>query len=638
MPRFSVPECLTWLYNRMIPVLLGGLALFGLWYGGQRAEWFAYNRLVLWSAKPVSHSPVVLVLIDDESIARLRDRFGPPPWSRQTYLAIFNRIQAAHPVLMVFDSHFTSVDRQGDARFFTALKAFPNLISGLVMEEAGMTDGRLNTHLPQYYRLNLGVVSVSEDSDGIIRSVKPVYQVHTGLAQSGIFPSLSLAAAYEYLNQTQPGASWAVDTRRDGGASSLLLYSEAHPEHRLWMPLNAENAFYLRWYRIMNQAPGEYARSHEAIPLWRFFESSQPLPSLSGRIALIGSSSAFYRDYHQTPMATRHLGPDIHATAIDNILQGQSIHKAGLLLNLSLLVFLCLWVFFLRFSVRSFQKTALYTVGTMILCCWLALWLLMQAALWLDVVTPELFIVVSFLVASTYRIFFKEKQLAAMERNLSQLVDPEVFQEIRRRAHVLKPGGQKLEITSLFVDIRNFTALAERLQPAEVTELLNAFYTAIVSIVFSYHGTVDKFMGDGILIIFGAPLPSDSHRAMALQAAQDILAATEQLCRHWQESIGIQTEIGISLNSGPAFVGFLGPADKLEYTAVGDTVNICVRLQEHTKQFHTRLVISEHTLTGTAPIDNLTTQYVALGEVSVRGREATIRIFTLPHAFVEHPA
>jgi adenylate cyclase len=641
MYRFNIQLCVTWIRSRLLPAGLAVLLLVGLWYAGQHLERLAYNRLARWSAKPLTQSSVVLVLIDDESIQRLHDRFGPLPWSRQAYLDIFSRIQSAQPALMIFDSHFTSLDRQEDARFFTALKAFPNLISGLVMEETGVVADRLNTHLPQYYRLNLGVVSINEDSDGVIRSMKPFYQVHTGLSQTGIFPSLSLAAAYEYLAQVHPSASWVVDTDHQGRSQSLRLYPEYQPERGLRMALNAENAFYMRWYQLIPQRPGEYARSHAVIPLWHFFENTTPMPSLAGKIALIGSSSLFYRDYHQTPMANRHLGTDIHATAIDNLLQGQCIRKAGLGINLSLLTLLCLWVFFLRFGVRSFRKTALYTVGTMILCYWLALWMIMAYSLWLDVVTPELFIVMSFLVASTYRIFFKEKELAAMEKNLSQLVDPEVFQEIRRRSHILKPGGQKLEITSMFVDIRNFTALAERLQPTEVTDMLNEFYTAVVGIVFSYRGTVDKFMGDGILIIFGAPLPSDAHRAMALHAAQDILAATERLSCHWRETLSIDTEIGISLNSGLAFVGFLGPAHKLEYTGVGDTVNICVRLQEHTKQFHTRLIISEHTVAGLLQQPGSvipSNAYVELGDVVVRGREATIRIYTLRHAFIENPA
>lgn len=633
-----------------------------LWMAGQHAESFVHDLFLRWCAKPASNSPVTLVLIDDDSLSKLRERFGSPPWPRQAYLEVFQAVNAAHPTLMVFDSHFISIEKTEDARFFTALKQFPNLISGLVMEESGQGENQLNTKLPQYYQLNLGVVSVGEDEDGVIRSLKPFYHTHSGMLSGGVFPALSLAAAYEYLplkkgqdkassqpansvaSAVSPNASpeeavqpWAVDWDPDGKNGLLKIYPENQPEQGIQVPLSPQGTLGLRWERLLNPNQPEAARSHEAIPLWRFFDSQSPAPELAGKIALIGTSSSFYRDYHHTPLANRHLGPDIHATAIDNLLSGQSIRKVETWRNLTLLFFLCQTIFFMRLRYRSISRTLLYTLGSMVIFSWMAFWCLSTQGWWLDVVTPLLFMTASFMAASTCRISLKEKQLANMEKNLAQLVDPEVFQEIRRLSHVLVPGGQKLEITSLFVDIRNFTALAEHLQPHELTEMLNEFYGDTVNIIFSYHGTIDKFMGDGILIIFGAPLPNRDHRLLAMRAAHDILQATGELCQRWRDTLAIDTEIGITLNSGPAFVGFFGPTDKLEYTGVGDTVNICVRLQEHTKQFHTRLIISESTLAGLddalndcIPPDS----YMPLGEVSVRGREGMIRIFTLKQALI----
>lgn len=353
-------------------------------------------------------------------------------------------------------------------------------------------------------------------------------------------------------------------------------------------------------------------------------------------IALIAESPSIGDDDHQTPATNRYSGPDIYGSALENIIQKQSIQKAPAWLNFGLLTLLCTAVFLMRLNIKHFGKTLLYTLGTLIIYCWIAFWLFSQKGFWLDVITPELFIAVAFLAGSSFRIVFQEKQLAMMERNMAQLVDPEVFQEIRRMAHILKPGGQKLEITSMFVDIRDFTTLAERLPPHELTELLNAFYEAIVKIVFTYRGTVDKFMGDGILMIFGAPLSVATHAALAVQAAMDMLVVTQALSVHWKETRGIDTEIGISIHSGPAFVGFLGPTGKLEYTAVGDTVNLCVRLQEHAKKFNTRLIISERTLEGLqrSPAHQaLADNYLPLGEVQIRGRESGVCIYTLPEAY-----
>jgi adenylate cyclase len=637
MTFLSLEAILLWVYNRLVPSLLAIAALVGLWFLGQAVELPVYDLLLRWSAKSASNSPVTLVLIDDESVARLSAKFGPLPWPRNRHLEIFQAVERRHPALMVFDSHFVDIGQAEDNRFFESLSRFPNLLSGVVMPEERGERLALNTSLPAYYRLNLGVVSIQEDGDGVIRKLRPFYQMPLGDRVGGMFPALSIAAAYEFLSRQHPEQRWMMNLEGENPAAQLRFFPEQKPETGIMIPLNEENTFLLRWYRLLNAGKAEYARSHEAIPLWRFFDLSAKVPNLTGRIALIGSSSTFYRDYHQSSMARRHSGPDIHATAIDNILRGESIHRVNPWLNMILLYALCFLTFQIRMGMRSFGKTLLYTLGAMIIYFWLAFWLLAEHSVWVDVATPEMFVVAAFLAGSTFRIFFKEKQLAAMERNLSQLVDPEVFREIRRLSHVLKPGGEKLEITSMFVDIRNFTTLAERLQPHEVTELLNEFYGAIVDIVFAYQGTIDKFMGDGILIIFGAPLPNERHRVLALHAALDILEATERLSGQWQATKNIDTDIGITLNSGVAFVGFLGPTDKLEYTGVGDTVNICVRLQEHTKQFFTRLILSEDTLTGVAEslADRISPeQYLPLGDVVLRGRESTIRIFTLQQALL----
>jgi len=651
------PQTLRWVYNRLFPTMLVGLALVIIWLAGQHAEPFAHDLFLRWSAKPATGSPVTLVLIDDESLGKLHARFGPLPWPRKAYLEIFQRVHAGNPTVMVFDSHFIGIAEKGDEQFFNALKGFPELISGLVMEEQSgiSTSMSMNTNLPQYYNLNLGVVSVSEDEDGIIRSAWPFFSEPAGFRNGGVFPAISLAAAYEFLkhgysipsdprqalprgqSHTVPVAQrWTVDWDNDN-SSRLRLYPENQPEREIDIFLSRQGTFGLRWERILNPGQPEYARSHLAIPLWKFFGPNAAGIDLTGKIALIGASSSVYRDYHKTPMANRHLGPDIHATAIDNLLSGHTIEKVSPWNNLGMLLLLCVAVFMLRFRYQSISRTLLYTLGTMIIYSWMVFWCLSTRGWWLDEVTPVLFMTAAFVAGSTCRISQKEKHLAVMEKNLSQLVDPEVFQEIRRLSHVLVPGGQKLEITSMFVDIRNFTALAEHLQPHDLTEILNEFYGETVKIIFGYHGTIDKFMGDGILIIFGAPLPQADHRLLALRAAIDLLEVTAKLCARWRQMLNIDTEIGITLNSGPAFVGFFGPADKLEYTGVGDTVNICVRLQEHTRQFGTRLLISESTLSGLA--DALSEQLPAvsrlpLGEVIVRGREGSIRIFTVRQALL----
>ncbi len=675
-----IPSCLenflNCFYNRLLPTLLTGVFLAVLWMGGQLTELRVHDLFMRWSAQPATHSPVTLILIDDDSLNRLRSRFGPPPWSRNRYQSVFQAVQAANPAVMVFDSFYVDEPLPDKPSFSEEAIRFPHLITGFALE-ALKPDIHFFQRLKQSLfqsqsvssrygelsylmqgNLRLGVINVNEDADGVIRSIYPLF--HSGTQFGGktlrglTLPALSLAAMNDYFFFSEaylqvastglshskvvaPGhvARGAFQGKTQTGIS--LSSAQAFNQQVSGLPLlvNDQGALNLRWQKLMTHRFSEPARSHLAIPLWHFFDNRYPKPDLSGRIALIGSSSMFYRDYHKTPMANRHLGSDIHATAIDNLLMGQTVRKVPGWLNFMMLVLLCPAIFLIRVRYPKISRTMLYTLGSMVIYSWLAYCCFALGGWWLDVLTPLLFMTVAFIAGSTYRICKKEKQLAHMEKNLSQLVDPEVFREIRRLSHVLAPGGQKLEITSMFVDIRDFTRLAEHLQPNELTELLNEFYGETVKIIFSHQGTIDKFMGDGILIIFGAPLPNVQHRRMALQAGAEILSVTGQLCQRWRQTLGIDTEIGITLNSGPAFVGFLGPANKLEYTGVGDTVNTCIRLQEQTRPCRTRFIISESTLIELADVNGLSelpSPYLSLGEVRIRGREGTLRIFTVSEA------
>jgi class 3 adenylate cyclase len=219
-----------------------------------------------------------------------------------------------------------------------------------------------------------------------------------------------------------------------------------------------------------------------------------------------------------------------------------------------------------------------------------------------------------------------------MESNLAQLVSPTVLKEIVRRKEKLEAGGRRIIITSMFVDIRDFTKISEGLAPSEVTDMLNAWYTQVERIVTEYRGTVDKYLGDGALIMFGAPMETNQHADMAIRAARHLVTASHEFAESWNKKSSIPFSIGISINSGAAFVGFVGPSQKLEFTAIGDTVNTSSRLQDHAKAFKTVLIFSESTLR-TCTNMNMNVPVVPLGEISIRGKETLVNVFTFADMF-----
>ena len=604
-----------WLQESLIPLLLGLFLVVWVITAANYTESHVDGILAQWAAKPASGSPVVLVLIDDATVARLAPTLGPMPWPRTAYVQLFRKIQSHHPAVIAFDGYFPPTGGGGktlDTTAFEAMKSIPGLIVGIANNNEGVGTF-LNPENPAYYQLNLGLVNAQSDTNGMVYGIRPVDKAAYFGEFSGTIPSLSVAAVMEYQSHRFADSAWTPDLSTPG----VFRIADGATAPDLHVPLASDGAMHLNWYKLLPDDGTGIRKSHDSIPAWELFAQDKPSAALDGmlkdKIVLVGSSAGMFRDYHPTPMAARHLGTDIQATAIDNLLTSTAMRRAPAWLFALLPWIMCGLIMALRLKVRHPGRGVLYAAAVIGVYMQLAFTLFERMHWIIPIATPVLMMVLGLLFAGMLGLGLREQQMAMLEKNLSQLVSASVLSEIKRRRHTIEPGGQRMEITSMFVDIRNFTAQAEQLSSLELSDMLNAFYTHVVDIVFKYNGTVDKFMGDGILVMFGAPIPDPEHRQKAMACAQEILKIVKQ-------------EIGISLHSGMAFVGFLGPRHKLEYTAVGDTVNLCVRLQDYTKQFDTRLIVSAATAETLAE----KAQLKPLGTVTVRGREASIAIFTLP--------
>ena len=179
-------------------------------------------------------------------------------------------------------------------------------------------------------------------------------------------------------------------------------------------------------------------------------------------------------------------------------------------------------------------------------------------------------------------------------------------------------------MTVLFSDIRGFTTLTEKGQPEEIVHMLNEYFTRMVEIVFRHKGTVDKFVGDMVMALFGAPLDDPQHADHAVEAALDMLAELRQLNEKWvADGLDVKVDIGIGVNTGPMIAGNIGSDQIMSYTVIGDAVNLGSRLESLNKQYSTHIIISDETR------QRLTGQYVfrPLGDVVVKGKTRPVAIF-----------
>jgi adenylate cyclase len=219
-----------------------------------------------------------------------------------------------------------------------------------------------------------------------------------------------------------------------------------------------------------------------------------------------------------------------------------------------------------------------------------------------------------------YLVEGREKR--RVKRLFSRYVSKDVFDQLMADPSRAALGGARREMTVLFSDVRGFTALSEKGAPEAIVGQLNEYFSRMVEVVFRNRGTVDKFVGDMVMALYGAPLDDDAHADHAVATALEMAAALEALNVQWAAEGRPTLDIGIGINTGEMVAGHIGSESIMSYTVIGDHVNLAARLESLNKDYGTRIIISEHTRA------RLRGQYDIrpLGEVTVKGRTQPVTI------------
>jgi adenylate cyclase len=211
-----------------------------------------------------------------------------------------------------------------------------------------------------------------------------------------------------------------------------------------------------------------------------------------------------------------------------------------------------------------------------------------------------------------------------LRSGFARYVSQQVVQSIVESGETPVLSGQRKHVTVLFADIRGFTSMSERLPPEKVVKLLNEYFERMIDVVFRHGGTLDKFMGDGLMVLFGAPLDDPYQEEHAVRAALDMQRQLRKLCEKWKLEGRGEVRIGIGINSGNAIVGNVGSMKRMEYTAIGDTVNLASRLETATKELGVEILMSEYTYSATRAI----CEAERMGEITVKGRTEPVTVFS----------
>jgi class 3 adenylate cyclase len=241
--------------------------------------------------------------------------------------------------------------------------------------------------------------------------------------------------------------------------------------------------------------------------------------------------------------------------------------------------------------------------------------------IWIRQVVPSLALGLGY-VATSIEHFIREQR---EKRRLSQFFSPDVLREIVRHPEDMQLGSKRHLITVFFSDLRGFTSLSEKMEPEIVAEMLKEYLSEMTEIVFRHKGTVDKYIGDCVMAIWNAPFEDQDHAVNAVRTALDFQKRTVQVSDKWEAKIGGKIRNGVGINTGDAVVGTMGSRQRLEYTAIGDTVNLAARLESITKDYNTSIIISENTY------EYVKGQFMTreLGAVTVKGKTRPVKIYAV---------
>jgi adenylate cyclase len=633
--------------------------LLGLMPFVKTVELKTYDWRIRLTASPAdARRDVVMVAIDQASIRNLEPLVGRWPWPRFIHGALLDFLARAPAKAVVYDVIFAEHDRR---RFtvggeeWTGEESDQALVeatrrAGMVVHVADVASETTEAdasaagppvlsafHVPGFERRPSVVTPFRElaeasralghnlvvlDPDGPARRAVPFVE-HRGKS----LPSLAVAAVAVAEGLTPGSVTTDGRVLRLGTRELPLIrqeipsfYGERAEARRALVrfpggvltdgkPTYREHSFYDLFYSEQQLLAGEKPLVDPA--------------SLKGAIVLVGTTAPGLHDLFSVPLAGKMPGMQVHASALDNLLSGRFLAPAPAWAA-ALVLLACALAAALGVTVPGVWRGL--AGGALVLAALLGgSVLLFGAGTWLQVTPPFVAVVLAAFGGVAYQYLVEDREKRKVKQLFSRYVSRDVCEQLMADPSRARLGGSRREMTVLFSDIRGFTTFSEAGQPEEIVQQLNEYFTRMVEVVFSHRGTLDKFVGDAVMALFGAPLDDPDHAEHAVQAARAMLRELEALNRGWAAEGRPTLAIGVGINTGEMVAGNIGSESIMSYTVIGDAVNLASRLESLNKQYGTSIIVSETTR---ARLKGYY-QARALGDAVVKGKTRAVPIFEI---------
>ena len=569
------------------------------------------NRLSDWFVRQQAQSltpdaDIVIVDIDDASLARMQDTAGSWPWPRSVHGELVRGIAKQQPKAIVFDILFSERDEfrpASDREFNRALQGLNNVYFPLVrrdpeMDAQGAPVAQVASMLglqrteraddqarvailpplavdPAHWRT--GSINFVEDADGVGRR----YQLYTD-AHGWLIPSLPARVAQDLGYSVPQQPDMILAWRGEPGAFKHISYADLYED---------------------------FNREHH----------QRAVDELKGKIVIIGTEATGLHDVRATPIDSLYPAMEMLATAIDDLKNQRMMRgtQGDFALYLTFLLLAFLNIAFLR-GMNAIKVGAVLLTSSLLAL--LVSYLAVAQLYLLPVLSPLMLAWGCYFVFALREYLRERKSREETVQMFSRFVNPHVVHELVAHGGLSREGESR-QISILFSDIRGFTTLSEKRTPQQVVELLNRYFTLQVEVVFRHGGSLDKFIGDCIMAFWGAPLDDPEHARHAVEAALEMAEVLQRFKKELGEE-DADFDVGIGIHSGLAVVGLIGSEQRREYTAIGDTVNLGSRIEGLTKGV-SRILVSRETMEACGDAF----EFKSFGAFKVKGREQDVELF-----------
>lgn len=555
--------------------------------------------------RPAYHDTIVHVDINNTAIQKLNNYY----LNRSYYARAVRNLAAMGTAIQAYDFIFASrLNAQDDQALIAATREAGTVYFGLafllahqegtarknshneeidrylertkwplhvVGDPSGLYVGKdpLSTFIPLASAAKgLGFINIKPDADGVFRRVPLL--VRFG---DGCYPSFALKVVCDYLGvaperiTVAPGNHITLrDGRRPGGASRDIV-----------IPIDDSGNMLVNYI-----GPWERMTHYSFADVYNASENPDEMETwteeLKGKIALISDVSTGSSDVGPVPTDLSFPLSGLHANAIHTILSEEFLREASNveMTLIELLLVAIVLALSLRFATPFFPIHMVTLAAGYLIFAGLCF---LKARLVVGVIGPLMMMFFAGVLVTAYRYFIGAKEKEVLRRTLEAYFPPLVVKKIMTNPGLLTLGGQKKELTVLFSDIKDFTTHSAALSPAQIQHFLNEYFEAMVEVVFRFQGTVDKYIGDGLMVFFGDPELQPDHAVRCVRAAIEMQKQTAELRERWRQSDGFPLSIRIGINSGEVVVGNMGSSRRLAYTVLGSAVNLAQRLETNAR-------------------------------------------------------